>query len=1210
MKNILNKAARRLLFVCAFMFALQAYAQQININVKNSTLESVLKTITQQTGYRFTYTDAINAQKTMVSVDVNNTAPLEFFKTFFGNYGISYKVSNKLVSLSPLKQESVKKRTVKGKVTDDNGATIPGAAVRNATTGTITVSDMDGNFSIAASEGDKLQFTAIGMADFSTTVGKNDIVNAVLPLDIIALDDVVVTGYQTISKERATGSYSTVSANVISQKPTANISSVLNGMVPGLSVASNAVDGQTRFIIRGQGTLQSSQIDKDPLIVVDGFPINGFSTDNDNPFTNIKDPFSTINPNDVENITVLKDAAATSIYGARAANGVIVITTKKGKAGEKMQISADAYFSVGQKADVEYYFNMASAENQFRYLELMQNYEPIDLGYYNPYTTKWKKMYMSDAYSMLWEKDSRGTLSDSDYQARKAELLNYAEQQLWKKDIEKHILQNTIKQNYNLALRGATEKINYAFSASYNKEDGYSIGNANRRIIINMGAVTKLTKNLSFNININTTFAKRDDNGVSLGSLKAIMSPWSRLTDDNGNFIHVPASNTVYYPILMSEYEGKTPASWLYNPVTDRQYQNFTSNNMNYRIQGGFDYKTSWGLNLSAKGQYEYQMFDIKRMYDAESYYVRDMYNTYSKYNAASGKYESFFPAGGIFTDSGDKYESYNLRGQADYHKKIGKHDIVALAGTEIISATTNNIPSITRYGFNKNTYSVLSTPDYVTMYEDIFGDYWYMPYSELGSLSLYEERFFSIYANLGYTFNDKYSITASFRTDATNYQTKETREKFSPFWSVGGSWMVTKEKFMEQATWVDMLKLRASIGVAGVSAGKKGNSTVTTVETNPGDITYTNNQPYSTISMRGNPTLTWEKSRTLNIGVDFSLFENKLYGNIDYYNKLSYDVLAAATVPVISQGVNKTVYNNAKIQNNGIEVSLGTNINIAKDFIWNGQLNLAYNNNLVKEYNVTSSSPTMINVDFLQGYPLNTILVLKPKGYTADGQIILQGKDGSEEIIKDNKTSHVGDQIERQNGKTVDDLNYTYFLGSYTPKYELGFSNRFTYKGLTLSFMITGRFDYWVNANNRFDASQSTDAANMGKHLDGSFEVYDQGYENQTEYSYFPLYSDANKNHFNASWAYMRMDNSQQMFDTQYKRGDHIRLQEIYLGYNLPKRILSKTKIFEGVNIYAQATNLGIIWSSCKDFDPEYTWGTLKPMTTFTFGLKLNFKY
>ena len=1207
MKNILNKAARRLLFVCAFMFALQAYAQQININVKNSTLESVLKTITQQTGYRFTYTDAINAQKTMVSVDVNNTAPLEFFKTFFGNYGISYKVSNKLVSLSPLKQESVKKRTVKGKVTDDNGATIPGAAVRNATTGTITVSDMDGNFSIAASEGDQLQFTAIGMEDFTATVGKSDVINAVLPLDIIALDDVVVTGYQTISKERATGSYSTVNAEIISQKPTANIASVLNGMVPGLAVASSSVeDGTNRFIIRGQGTLQDSQIDKDPLIVVDGFPINGYSTDG----AAIKDPFSTINPNDVENITVLKDAAATSIYGARAANGVIVVTTKKGRAGERMQISADAYFSVGQKADAEYYFNMASAESQFRYLELMQNYEPINLSSSDPYTVpRYRKQYMSEAFDMLWNRDARGTLSESDYQAKKAQLLGYAEQQLWKKDIEKHILQNTIKQNYNVALRGATDKLNYSFSAAYNKEQGYSIGDATRRIILNMAATTKLTKNLSFNVNINTTFAKREDNGISLGTLKTYISPWSRLTDDNGNFIHVPTSSTVYYPVLMSEYEGKTPASWLYNPVTDRDYEDHTSNNMNYRIQGGFDYKTSWGLNLSAKGQYEYRRFDSKSLYDAQSYYVRDMYNTYSKYNAASGKYDTYFPAGSIFTDSGDKYEGYNLRGQADYHKRFGKHDITVLAGTEIISSSTNNLPSITRYGFNKNTYSVSSTPDYITQQYDIFNVYTFMPYAGLGALSSYEERFFSIYANAAYTFNDKYSITGSFRTDATNYQTKETREKFSPFWSVGASWMITKEKFMENVSWVDMLKLRASIGVAGVSAGKKGNSTVTTLTTYSGNLIYTDNQPYSTISMRGNPTLSWEKSRILNIGADFSLFGNKLYGSIDYYNKYSYDVLANATVPVISQGVNKTTFNNAKVQNNGIEVALGTNINIAKDFTWNGQFNFAYNNNYVKEYNVTASSPTM-NLDFLQGYPLNSIVVLKPKGYTPEGQIILQGKDGVDEIIADYDTAHTGDQIERQNGKTLDDLNYTYYLGSSTPKYEMGFTNRFSYKGITLSFMITGRFDYWVYTGDTFNASFDVSAAQLNKHLDGSFKVYDEGYANQTEYSYFPLYNDANESLFNASYSYTYMYNAHLMFDNSYKKGDHIRLQEIYLGYDLPKRILSKTKIFDGINIYAQATNLGIIWSSCKEFDPEYTWGSLKPMTTFTFGLKLNFKY
>ena len=1187
-------------------------AQHLRINYSNTPLKTVLKTLTEQSGYIFVYSDAVKAaveQKVTCSIEKNAANGKTFTQNeiksilsqLLKGTKLSYSLEGDHIALYPegARQDRSRSNSLNGVITDDAGEPLPGVTVQNKSNGKISASDVDGRYTIEANEGDELLFTYVGMQDFTSTAGKNAIANVVMKTDAIALENVVITGYQTISKERATGSYAIVNSDVIAQKPTANISSVLSGIVPGLAVSNNSVDETPRFIIRGQGTLQTDQTDKDPLIVVDGFPINGYSEGND--------PFSTINPNDVENITVLKDAAATSIYGARAANGVIVITTKKAKNGTKLDISVDGFVSVSAKPDLDYAFNMASAENQFRYVELMNKYTPINLsGTSDPYTTpSSRRKYMSEAYSSLWEKDIRASITDAEYNTKKAELIKYANDGVWKKQIKKYLMRNAIKQQYNMALRGSSEKINYAFSASYNSNDTYMAGNGSERVNLNMQGTAKITKNLSFNVNLNTVFGKTENNGESIDNLKSYVSPWTRFVDENGNYLHVPTSNTIYYPILIRDYEGKVPASWSYNPIEDLKYRHNTTKTFNYRMQGGLDYKTEWGLGLSAKGQYEYGRTDGKEMYDVESYYVRDLYNTYSTLNPATGLYESFFPAGGVFTDSGNKYESYNLRAQADFNRTFGKHNISAIAGTEVISSTTDINPSVTRYGFNKNTYSVISTPDYVTRRPNIFGVSSLMPYEGLGALSQFIERYFSAYANASYTFNNKYSLTASFRTDATNYQTKETREKFSPFWSVGGSWMATQENFLKDVKWLNMLKVRASIGIAGVSAGKKNNSTVTTVTTYPGNITYTNNEPYSTIAMRGNPSLTWEKSRTFNIGADFDLFDSRLYGSIDYYNKYSYDVLANATVPTISQGVSSASFNNAKVSNKGVEISLNSNIKIAGDLRWNGSFNLAYNSNKVIEYNVTSQTPAF-SMDILEGYPIDAISVVKFKGYSKEGYVILEGKDGIDETIIDNKSSHLSDNIERQNGKTLDDLNYYYYLGTKTPKYEMGFTNRFSYKGITLSFMITGRFDYWVYKNNVFNTDMN--APYFGKGLDSSFEVYDAGYANQKKYTAFPLYNDDNASTFTAAKAYNYTYNIQTKNAGSYAKGDHIRLQEVYLGYELPKKLLDRQSVIKSTTIYIQAQNLGLIYSSENGFDPEYAYGNIKPLSTFTFGVKVNF--
>lgn len=646
----------------------------------------------------------------------------------------------------------------------------------------------------------------------------------------------VITGYQTISKERATGAYSIVSARDLEQKPTSNLAQALNGLVPGLSVVSAPVDGQIRFAIRGQGTISQVSMgggnwkaDNDPLIVVDGFPVSGYMLESD--------PFETINPNDVESVTVLKDAAATSIYGARAANGVIVITTKKGKAKSKLEISADAYCSVSSRADLDYLYNMASAENQFRFEELMHKYDLINLAGNDPYTKlSARRRYMSAPYSMLYERDSKKNITAEEYEAKKRELIELGNRGLWKDDLNEYIFRRMVRQQYNVSLRGATEKLDYVFSASYDDEDSYLQENGKRRVLLNLASSARLTKNLTFELSVNTMFGREENNGTSIESMRGWLSPWTRLTDEQGKFVHVPTSQTIYEPLLMSEdyYAGRTPADWTYNPVADRNYTDNYSKTMNYRVQGGFNYRTAWGLNVSAKGQYEQRKYNKHVAYEPESFYVRDLYNTYSEGNG-SERYTSYFPNGGVFSNEGHTYEAYNLRGQADYSLTKDKHVFNVLVGTEIISATTEADPKVTRYGYNKYTNSVLTELDYVTKRNNIFGVSDYMPFEKLGSLSTLEDRFFSVYANAAYTYDDRYSLTASFRTDASNFQAEDVRDKFSPFWSVGASWLISNEQFLHQVSWINQLKLRASYGIAGVAAGKSGTSSVTTVAVHPG---------------------------------------------------------------------------------------------------------------------------------------------------------------------------------------------------------------------------------------------------------------------------------------------------------------------------------------------------------------------------------------
>ena len=1180
-----------MLFV--FGFSAVASSQKVVLDVQNATLNVALNQLKNQTGVRLLFDESKAAQVScadcrLVNVELQTALDRLLEGTDWGYEEVEgvYVVKQ----LPPMAQAV----PVKGKVVDENGEPLPGVSVvlKGTTTGVAT--DINGEFTllIPNPDGAVLVFSFVGMKTVELPIVTDRPMNVTLETDTEQMDEVVVTGYQTISRERATGAYAIIDTKMLEQKPTANLSEALNGLVPGLAVQSSSVDGDLRFIIRGQGTLQDDQADRDPLIVVDGFPISGYSDSND--------PFNTINPNDVESVTVLKDAAATSIYGARAANGVIVITTKKGKEGNKLDITADAYWSVSSRPDLDYLFNMASAESQFRYEELMNNYEPINLtGYSDPYLTpSARQRYLSAPYAMLFERN-RGNLSEADYNTRKQELIDIANRGVWEDDLQEYIFRRMVHQQYNVALRGATERLNYAFSASFDEEKSYLQGNKDQRVLLNLNSSAKLTKNLIFDLSINTTFSKEWDNGTSIAEITEWLSPWSRLVDDEGNFMHVPTASTIYEPVYELEYAGKTPADWTYNPVPDREHVSDVAKTMSYRIQGGFNYNTSWGLNLSAKGQYEQRRYTRHEYYDPESFYVRNLYNTYSTLNSATGLYVTYFPTGGVFTDAGNTYESYNIRGQVDYNGIFGAHALNVLVGTEIISATTEVTPAITRYGYNEYTNAVDATIDYETQsFTNIFGETVTNPFTTLGTLSTYEDRYFSVYANAAYTYDDRYSVTGSFRTDASNYQSESQRDKFSPFWSVGASWLLSNERFLENADWLNQLKLRASFGIAGVAAGKRATSSVTTVSTIPSTTLFPGS---NSISAHGNETLTWEKSRTFNLGVDFAMFGNKFSGSVEFYNRFSYDVLSNATVPAISNGEATAMFNNAEVLNRGVEFSLSSDLPVAGDLRWQGVLNYAYNYNEVEKFLVTAPLNVMMP-GYMEGYPMDAIIALKFAGYTPEGYVQLQGKDGTLEPIMDAESAHSSGTISRD----LDEDNWYYYIGQRTPKSNLSFSNYFTYKGLTLSFMITGQFGYYVSANDYFDLMQ-LNAASFSSQLDKSFAVYDEGYASQNGYVAYPLYNDENWEVLNLVQSALYWSN--QSGSHNYIKGDHIRLNEIYLGYDLPQSVLAKQGVFSRINVYAQASNLGLIWSANGEMDPDYPVGNIKPMPTFTFGLKLGFK-
>lgn len=1214
--------------------------ERVSIRVEDQPLKYALELLEKESGYTFIYSSNHIDVQQKVTVYANNQTLKTILDDVCEKANISYSVENKQILLTSRAevptQNSVGETIISGQIKDNNNEAVIGASIHLKNDRTIgTTTDIDGNFSLkiprSANSGDELLISYVGMGTTTLKLdGKNNYV-VVMDYNEKMLKDVMVTGYQTISRERSAGSYVRVDSDILEQKPVINISSALNGLTPGLATTTDS-DGRNRFLIRGQGTINDDvdKTDMDPLIVVDGFVIQGFSTRGVGEMHE-RDPFSSINPNDVESITVLKDAAATSIYGARAANGVIVITTKKGK-GKKLSINFDAFLSVSSKPDLDYVADLPSSAASIWYIENLEKYSDMySNSSYNPYADPTNPfVYMSRGAQLVYEYKRRNSMTESEYNAGIQNLLS--QDGKWVNDLKKHAYRNQINQQYNLNLQGSSERNRYSLSVLFDKESGYSKGDDKNRVILNISNTFEIIKNLSLQAGANVEFERNNKNGLKFSDLQQGLSPWSRFVGDNGDYIHFPTNSTthklindsfygetiptMYEPILASQYDDIAPVSWRYNPIADRDRRSNTSKIFSSRFYGSIDYKIFDGLSASLKGQYERNAWDNNHIEKADSYLLRHYTNKYSSKNPSIDKYESSFPKGGMLIDRSDVYTSYNVRLQLDYNKSFGKHDIVSILGGEVLSSSTERRPTYYRYGYNENTNSLQTTPDYFSQVETIFGINERYPYQALGGLRATEDRFISAYINAAYTYDQKYTFTASARTDASNFVSESTRNKFSPFWSVGATWNMAREKFIEDIGFINQLQLRASYGIAGVAAGKKSVSTLTTVAVRPPSVIHSNGEPINVISVRGNPDLTWEKSRTLNLGLNFSLFNRRLYGTFDFYNRLSYDVLASATVPYISQSVSTAVYNNAEIQNRGIELMIGSDQKITNDISWSGNVNLSFNKNTLKEYNAI---PTRAFSNYVKGKPLNGVYGYELVGYTPEGFLKLEGKnDGKIEIVNSRATTHLYDTFNGAAGDTFDSQNWARFYGTSTPKVYAGFNNSFRIKNFTFSFQMTGKFGYYFNHGFQTPAS-AHNSPNLGSALDEAVALAKSGYREDIPVTAIPLYTEENKDVYRAGGAYMYMRNLYNQSNAVISKGDHIRLNEIYLGYDLPDRVFANNNFFKGLRVYCQARNLGLIWkANDRGIDPDYVgYDTIlarnalmmKEPTFWTFGIRLKMK-
>ena len=1055
-----------------------------------------------------------------------------------------------LFSLQPFAQT----HEATGIVKNETGHPIPLVSVTIKGTGQATFTDVNGAFILPGIDSNAvLLFSSIG---YETTEYKTGSSNR--PFSIVLKQglkdlqnvEVISTGYQDIPKERATGSFVKVDNTTLNQQAGTNILKRLDGVTSGLIFNTGRhnsnPDNKTAISIRGLSTINGPL---DPLIVLDGFIYEG--------------DINNINPNDIDNITILKDATATSIWGSRAGNGVIVITTKKGRLNQKLQVSLTAGININAKPDLHDLPLMSSAD----YIDAEQFL--FGQGYFdgtinNPY------LALTPAVQIFLQRRN-GFISAADSAARINALKGTDARDQYKK----YVYTKAVTQQYAINIQGGNNNNAYTFSMAYDHSRS-ELNAPGKKINIRVDNLFQPVKNLGLNISVYYTNTDAGSGRQPYNTLVAGRQvPYLKLADDMGNALPVPSQ---YNDLYTDTAGGGRLLNWKYYPLEDYKHSFSKSNLQELFANAGVQYKLFHFLDIDLKYQYQNQVTDDEQINDIDSYAARDMINRFSQLDASTGVITYVVPYGGIQTTTHAKTVSHTARGQLNYNQARKNHFISAIIGTEARQVTATGSGNII-YGYNADPLTG-TVADYVNSYPTfITGDYDQVPGGSTVSNTIH--RFVSLYANAAYTYYGRYTLSASARRDGSNIFGLTTNDKWKPLWSSGAGWKISSEPFYH-ASMLPFLKLRLTYGYSGnvdlsKSAAAIGNYYPSS----------SINFPFVRINVINNPDLRWEKIGIFNAGIDFEFKNKVLTGSFDYYRKHGSDLYGTTAYDYTTWGASDVITSNiADMKGKGFDLALNARM-LDRKVTWNSILLLNYNTNKTTKYNnkeakdIGSIIAEGTRITPFIGKPLYAIAAYKWGGLDTAGnpQGFVNGQLTTDYQAIFNEALEKG-----LDGNVI-------FKGSSVPVVFGSFINTFSWKGISLSANIAYKFGYYFRKS-----SFTSSGLVQGSAAYSDYEKRWQkpGDEAFTDIPAFLYPDNGDRDGFFAS------------SEINVLRGDHIRLQYINLSY-APKMLFPKLPLRD-VQLYVYIANLGILWRANKEkFDPDYP-GALRPSKSFAFGLRAAF--
>lgn len=1031
-----------------------------------------------------------------------------------------------------------------------------GAAVRILESGVGKITNSEGGFAFNLEKGTyTLEISYLGYQKLETSI-QVPLANS-LNLNLVPEDfqlgqvEVLATGYQEIPRSRASGSFVHLNEELIDRRVSTNLVDRLEDVTSGLILNRTGDVGRDPISIRGRSTLgRFSQ----PLIVIDNFPFDGRLED--------------INPNDVASITVLRDAAAASIWGARAGNGVIVITTKSGKKDQPVRV--DFAGNINWIDHTDPFQNPVLSVRDFIDMEERL----FAQGFYTAQENNRNQVVLSPVVETLIAARD-GKISNVQKEEQLAKFRTYD----LRNELNRYLYRPQVNQQYNLGISGGGNSHTYRVSLGYDHLGEEIVGNNSERITLSLRNDFKLLKD---KLSVQTGFygVKNQSLDQNLSpedlvfSTLSDMYPYARLADESGNAL---AINRDYRNQFKQTSYEQGFLDWTYVPLQERGRADTETKRNDWRLNLGLKYQILPGLSLDGLYQYWENSLENQTLYLPDSYFARDLVNTFTQKNT-QGILSYPIPKGGIFNHGSTRSKSHSGRVMLNYQKNWAEDwSLQALGGSELKTLESQGL-SGRYYGYNPEL-STSQAVDYVTLFPFSYNPQVTGRIPNVDGIRLIQDRFYSLFANASLGFRNRYLLTASARKDASNLFGVEANQKAVPLWSAGLAWNLSEEGFYNWEA-MPFLKFRFSYGYNGnVDRSLTAFTTARTTTFNP--ITQI---PYQVIVNPPNENLRWERIKILNLGWDWENRNGRIKGTLEFYRKTGLDLIGV-TPYAPSSGITQFRGNNSSMLTHGLDLSLETVILKSGDWTWSSVLLVSQ----VKEEVISYEDQINVNslLDFgdkgqggtyfpIVGRPLFGIYSLPWQGLNPD--------TGNPVGLLDGEPSENYRQI-----ITTASLESLIYHGPVRPTHFGSFRNTLAFKGFNLSANISYRFGYYFR---RQSVQYETILQGRGGHSDYALRWQKSGDEINTQVPSLPNARDPFRDQF-----YRRSE-------VLVEKGDHIRLQDIRLGYVFGS---NPNAVFKNSEVFLYANNLAMIWKATDSgLDPDY--GPFTPRRSIAFGVNLGF--